>query len=147
MDILICLIENQQIGLELKKINSVIFAVETISIPHADSHFLGAINVHGTITLVLNMRKLLGLPIKELEANDQFILYDIHQKQMALWVDHVKRVKFYENEELIPAAEFLTHLPGLQYGIKEDNQIILIYDLEKLLPSSLLNKQLKVGHK
>jgi purine-binding chemotaxis protein CheW len=138
MDILVCSIEEQKIGLELDKINSVVLAVETTPVPHASDYFLGAINVHGSVAPVLNMRKLLGLPAKELEIKDHFILCTIHEKQAALWVDSVLYVKNYE-EELLPADSYLPNLAGLQYLVKEkDGQIILIYNLEKLLPSDSL---------
>lgn len=134
MDILICSIEEQQIGLELDKIHSVILAVETTVIPNAPDYFLGAINVHGQITLVIDMHKFLGKSTRELKLEDQFILCDIHQKQVALWVDNVKNIKHFKQEEFIPAEQILPDLPGLQYVLKEDGRIILIYDLEKLLP-------------
>lgn len=134
MDILVCLIAEQQIGLELDRIHSVVLAVETTPLPNAPDYFVGAINVHGQITLVIDMHKLLGGAKRELKLEDQFILCDIHQKQVALWVDSVKSIKHFKKEELIPADQVLPDLLGLQYVFKEDGQIILIYDLEKLLP-------------
>lgn len=139
MDILVCSIEGQQIGLVLAKINSVVLAVETTPLPNAPDHFLGAITVHGLITPVLNMRKILGEPIRELEVQDQFILCNIHQKQVALWVDKVKYVRHCKEEEFIPAEQILPDLMGLQYALKDNGQIILIYDLEKLLPDSSIS--------
>lgn len=139
MDILVCAIEEKQIGLELNKINSVVLAVQTTKLPNAPDHLLGAINVHGQITPVLNMRKLLGGSLRELDVNDQFILCNIHQKQVALWVDNVKYIKQYKAEEFIPAEQFLPDLLGLQYVLKEDGNIILIYDLEKLIPSNAIS--------
>lgn len=138
MDILVCSVEGQPIGLELKKINSVVFAVETTPLPHASEHILGAINVHGQITLVLNLRSLLGSPLKELEISDHFILCNIHQKEVALWVDNIEHIKQYRQEEFIPADQILPDLTGLRYGVKDKEKIILIYDLEKLLPLDLL---------
>jgi len=105
MDILICTVEGQQIGLALNKVHSVVLAVETMPLPNAPHHFLGAINVHGEITCVIDMRKLLGLKAKELDINDQFILCNIHQKQVALWVDCVKNIKQVKTDEFIPAEQ------------------------------------------
>lgn len=139
MDILVCTIEGQLYGLELYKVNSVVLAVEPTSLPNAPEQFLGAINVHGQITPVLNMRQLLDMPTRELELNDQFILCNIYQKPVALWVDSVKHIKNYSEEEFIPAKEVLPDLPGLQYILKEDAQMILVYDLEKLLSPSLIS--------
>lgn len=141
MDILVCSIDKQQIGLELNKINSVVLAVETKQFADNSSkkYFLGLINVHGLITVVLNMRELLGLPMRELEIRDQFIICNLHHKQAALWVDRAMYVKRYKEEEFVPANQVLPHIVGLQYVIKEENeQIILIYNLDELLPTGIL---------
>jgi purine-binding chemotaxis protein CheW len=138
MDILICTVEGQQIGLALNKVHSVVLAVETMPLPNAPHHFLGAINVHGEITCVIDMRKLLGLKAKELDINDQFILCNIHQKQVALWVDCVKNIKQVKTDEFIPAEQVLPDIKALQYVLKENDQMILVYDLEKLIPSNSL---------
>lgn len=138
MDILVYSIEEQQYGIELSKINSVILAVEITPLPNAPDHFLGAINVHGQITLVLDMRKLLGWPKKEMDVKDQFILCNIQQKQVILWVDSVKLIKHYNEEELMPAENYFPHLMGLKYVLKDEGQMIFLYDLEKLLPSDSL---------
>jgi len=139
MDILVCSIQGQRYGLDLNKVQSVVLAVESTELPNAPDYFLGAINVHGEITLVVDMRKLFGLPIKELEINDHFILCKIHKKQVALWVDQVKHIKHYREEEFIPAEQVLPELSGLQYVLKEEGQITLVYDLEKILPSNVIS--------
>ncbi len=139
MDILVCSIEGQQIGLELNKINSVVLAVETAAIPNAPDYFLGAINVHGQIIPVLDMRRLLGKPIKELDVKDQFIICTIHQRLVAIWVDNVMHIRHYKREELNSVDKILPDNLGLQYIFKEDGQIIFVYDLEKLLPLQAMN--------
>lgn len=136
MDILVCLIDEQLYGFGLDKINSVVLAAETTLLPNAPDFFFGAINVHDEITPVINMRKLLKLPTRELELKDQFILCNVHRKQLALWIDSVKCIKNYKEEAFIPAQQFLPDLIGLKYILKEEEQMIFIYDLEKLIPFS-----------
>lgn len=133
MDILVCSIGELRIGLMLAKIFSVVLAVQTTTLPNAPDYFLGAITVHNQVTPVLNMRRLLGEPAKDLEVQDQFILCDVQQRQVALWVDQVNYIKQYKEEEFIPAQKIFPNARGLQYVLKENGQIILIYELEKLL--------------
>lgn len=135
MNILIYTIEGQQYGLSLNVVKSAALAVEYVPIPNSPEYILGAINVRGHITTVINMRMLFGWPVREISTSDQFVLCEFNQKHMALWVDSIKGVKLIKEQELIPAQEILPDLEDLQYVLKENDQIILLYDIEKLLES------------
>lgn len=134
MNILIWVIENQQYAVDLAKIDSVLLACEVTYLPNAPDDILGAINVHGQIVPVINMRQLLGLPKKEIEIQDHFILVHVHEKQMALLVDNVKGVRPCIQKELIPAHEVLPNLEAVEHVLKENGQIVLLYNLDKLIP-------------
>ena len=134
MYILIWVIENQQYAIDLAAVDSVLLACEMTYLPHAPREMMGAINVHGQVVPVINMRHLLGLPEKEMVLTDHFILIHVHQKQLALLVDNVKGVKFCTQKELIPAREVLPDLEAIEHVIKENEQIVLLYNLNKLIP-------------
>lgn len=138
MFILTCTIEGQEYAFDLAKVESSILATEVTSLPRAPEFVLGAINIHGQVIPVFNMRKLLNLPTRELEIKDQFILCYVHQKHIALWVDNVKQVKFCDEKDLIPADHSCGDAEAVQYVVKDNGQIILLYDLEKLLSSHTL---------
>lgn len=133
MEILICSIEEQQYGFQLTDIKRVILSVEIAPIPNAPAHVKGAINVHGEILPVINLRHIFGWPSKELEPNDRFILCHIGGKQLALWVDKVNQVKKYTNDELVSAKELLPDLDSFEFALKDAGRIVLLYDLEKLI--------------
>lgn len=133
MNILIYIIEGQQYGLELEKIKSAVLAVEITHLPNSPDYILGAINAHGQLIPVVNMRKILGLPERELGTADQFILCEINKMDVALWVDQIKGVKAYPETDLIPAQEVLPNTKNLRYVFKEDDKFVLIYDLENSL--------------
>ncbi|QLH36665.1 MAG: chemotaxis protein CheW [Parachlamydiaceae bacterium] len=101
MDILIYSIDEKLFGVEIGKVQSVISSVEVTELPNVPHCFLGAINVHGELILVLNLRHLFGMPAKELDITDQFILCTIRQNLMALWVDDVKDIRHLDAKELI----------------------------------------------
>lgn len=133
--ILIWMIEDQQYAIPLTIVDSILLACAVTHLPNAPPHIIGAVNVHGQILPVLNMRQLLGLPQKEIEIQDHFILVHVHQKQMVLLVDKIKNVKFYTAQELIPAQEILPNIDAVEHVLKENGQIILLYNLDKLIPA------------
>lgn len=135
MHILIWKIENQQYAIDLAVVDYILLAAAITRLPHAPDYILGALNVHGQVIPVINMRKLLGLPEKEIETKDYFILAHVHQKPAILWVDNVERVRLCKEKELISAQEVLPDLEAVDHVLKENGQIILLYDLEKLIPS------------
>lgn len=132
--VLIWTIADQQYAVNLEAVESILLACAVTHLPSAPPYIMGAINIHGQVVPVLNMRQLLGLPLKDVEIQDHFILVYIHQKRSALFVDKVKDVKFCNAEDLIPAQEILPNTDAVEHVLKENGQIILLYNLDKLIP-------------
>lgn len=133
MYVLIWVIDNQQYAMDLLSINRILLATEITPLPNAPDHILGAINVHGKITPVVNMRILLGLPQKEIGVSDRFILCRFHQSEIALWVDSIKYVKLCIEKELISAQQLMPDLKNTEYVLKENGVITPLCDLNKLI--------------
>ncbi len=134
MNTILFSIDQQRFGLDLSSIERVIHAVEITSLPHAPDHIMGAINIQGSIVQVINLRTILGLPSREIELSDQFIICRLKNKKMALWVDTVCGIEEYTKEALIPAREVFPNIAGVDFVVKEKEDFILIYNLEKLIP-------------
>lgn len=135
MHILIWKIDNQSYAIDLNVVNSVFLAAEVTPLPQAPVDVLGALNIHGQIVPVINMRKLLDVAPKEIDIKDHFILVHLRQRAWILWVDRVDRVQLCSEEELIPAHEHLPNLEAVDYVLKDGGNMILLYDLEKLIPN------------
>ncbi len=133
MDILIYTIDDQKFALNLTSVDRVILPVEMTPIHSPRKDVMGAINIHGDVIPVINMRLLLNIPMKEMDLNDHFILCHMDHSRVALWVDSVKMVREAIEKELIPAQEVMPELDAVEYVLKDDEQITLLIDLEKLL--------------
>ncbi len=131
MQILIFHIEKQKYALDLNCVERILLAVQYTPMPSNPEYVLGAINIHGDIIPVINTRKLLGLQPKEITPSDNYILCKIHHQRMALFVDHVEMVKICE--------EFTRCNTPTQCILKEEEEITLFCDLEKLVPECLLS--------
>ncbi len=135
MKTILFLIDQQQIGIDLSCVERVIHAVEVTALPHSPNHIMGAINIQGTIVQVVDLRKILGLSNREIELTDQFIICHIKNKKMALWVDTVSGIEEFQQEALIPANEVLQNIKDVDYVIKKNENFILVYNMEHLIPS------------
>ncbi len=135
MDVLIWKIENQQYAIDLAVVDYLFLAAEMTLLPHAPDDIGGVLNLHGQVIPVVNVRKCLGFSAKEIEITDHFILCHVHQNQILLWVDTVCYVKSFLEEDLIPAHQVLANFDAVEHVLKEKGEIILLYDLQKLLPS------------
>lgn len=134
MHILICSVEDQQYAFDLSVVERAILAIETIPVPHAPKHVLGAINVHGRIIPVISLRELLDLPKKEIDINDHFVICRVGNQEAALWVDNVQMVQTCHADKLIPGHEIMPHLNTVRYALKEADTVTLILDLDVLIP-------------
>lgn len=127
-------IDHQLFALELSCIDRVILAVEITPLPHAPEQILGAINIQGSIVQVVSLRHIFGMPAREIELNDQFIICHSKNKKLALWVDSVSGVREYPKEALIPATEVFPDIEDVDYVARENENFVLIYNLDKLVP-------------
>lgn len=135
MHILVCSLEGRRYGFDLGRVERGMLAVEVTSLPNMPGHVLGAVNIHGDIVPVINLRKLLGLPLREVDANDHFVLCKAHNRSVALWVDHAKTVRKCSEGELLPAEGVIPGIHAAEHVLKEDGEITLLFDLDRLIPS------------
>lgn len=134
MHILVCSIDSQLYGLDLENVERSIPAMDVTPMPNAAPHILGAVNLHGRIIPVTSVRALLGIPTRELDINDHFVVCKTHERPFALWVDRVKLVRSCQEADLLSSAEIMPGVDGIQFVLKDDGHIILIFDLNKLIP-------------
>lgn len=131
-EVLVFTVEDQQFALDLSCLERVIWAVEITPVPNESDNIAGIINVHGTIIPVINVRKLLGREERAIILSDQLIVCAINGKKCALWVDDVHGVASYEEKNFIPAAEVFPKEHLIDYVIKNEESIILVYNWGKL---------------
>lgn len=134
MHILVCTVEEQRYAFDLNAVERAVLAIETIPVPHAPEHVVGAINVHGRVIPVISLRKLLDLTKKEIDINDHFVICRIGNQKVALWVDKVQMVQTCNADQLIPGREIMPHLNTVRYALKEADIVTFILDLDMLVP-------------
>lgn len=120
-------------AIPLDVVHRVIRSVKLTPLPAGSNHICGVINMHGAILPVIDTRHVLGLPLKEIELDDVFIIIQSSKRTVVLIADSVDQVvEIPENQvtnstDIIPEFEHLTGLTRLH------NDIVLIQDIEKCM--------------
>ena len=89
---LLFFIEEGRYALDVTAVERIVRAVDVTFVPDAPDFVRGLINVAGDIVPVIDMRLKLGLPIRDMELSDRFILINVAGRLRALLVDRVEGV-------------------------------------------------------
>ena len=89
---LLFFIEEGRYALDVTAVERIVRAVDVTFVPDAPDFVRGLINVAGDIVPVIDMRRKLGLPIRDMELSDRFILINVAGRLRALLVDRVEGV-------------------------------------------------------
>lgn len=126
-------LDEGQYAIQLSAVSRVVRAVEVTPLPEGPETILGVINVGGLIVPAVNLRKIFGLPQREIDLNDQFIIANTSHRKVALAVDKVTEVVESLDKKIVKSEEILPQLTYVEALSKLKGVIILILDLDRLL--------------
>lgn len=126
-------LSGQDYALLLPVVERVVWAVELKPLPKAPDIILGLINFRGRVVPVANIRKRFGLPHRQIELNDHFIIANTARRCLALAVEEVRGVAECGEGEVMPAGEVLPKMDYVSGVAKLPGGIILVHDLDAFL--------------
>ena len=126
-------LDDQQYSLPLSNIERIVPAAYVTLLPKAPDIVTGIINIQGQVVPVINLRRRFQLPERLLDPADQFIIAHTLQRTVVLVVDAVIGVINIPNRALVHQADILPSLEHVAGAVKQEDGIILIYDLEACL--------------
>lgn len=126
-------LDEQRYALPINSVKRIVHAVEVTPLPKAPEIVLGVISLQGQVIPVVNIRKRFGLPDRELELNDHFVIAQTSQRIIALAVDVVSSVVERFKEEIIPSKKVLSDIEYIAGIIRLEDGLILVHDLHQLL--------------
>ncbi|MFZ4546294.1 MAG: chemotaxis protein CheW [Bacteroidales bacterium] len=132
VEILSFTLDSQRFALPLSTVERVLRALAVTHIPDAPPIVYGVIDYYGEIIAVINLRSHLKLTPKDVYINDRFIVVKTSGRKLALVVDEVESVMKPLDKDISQAEEINSGLK-IAKMIRDNNGIIFIYDLEKLL--------------
>jgi len=127
-------LDEQQYALNLAGVERIVRAVEVTPLPDSPESVCGVINVEGRVIPVVNTRRRLGLPERDIELHDLFIIVNENGRSLALVADDVKPVTEMPLNQIVASSALL---PGTGYveGVaKREDGMIVILDVERILP-------------
>ena len=135
----------QRYALSLGAVERVIRAVAVTPVPEAPAYVLGLINMAGQLLPVFSLRRCLGLPEQPVRPENQFVIARTARLTVAIVVDEVQTMSALSVRQTVTVAEAL---PEGEYRVeglmKLDGDIVLIYDLDKLISQADQERLLQV---
>ena len=131
--ILIFALDEPRYALYLSAVERVVHAVETTALPTAPKFVVGVINMQGQVIPVLDIRSCFGIPAREINQDDQFILARTSKRLVALVVDSVIGIHELSAQELVTARQILPGTAYIDSLAKIKGDLVLLCDLEQFL--------------
>ena len=126
-------LDERRYALPLAAVERVVRAVDVTPLPKAPPIVLGAINVHGRVLPVINVRRRFLMADREIGPADWFLLAHTARHTVVLVVDESEGVVERPQAEIVPSTQMvagLDHFPGV---LRLDDGLVLIHDLERFL--------------
>lgn len=133
VQLLIFCVDGQRYALALEVVERIVRAAEITPLPKAPAIVLGVLDVQGDVLPVLDVRSRFGLPQRDIEPWQQFLIARVASRPMALVIDAAMEVIEVSSTEIIAAEQIV---PGMEHvrGVAVlDDGLVLIHDLEQFL--------------
>nr|WP_297762799.1 chemotaxis protein CheW [uncultured Butyrivibrio sp.] len=128
-------IKNENFGIDISFVNSIIQMPHITSVPKSPEHYSGIITLRGEVVPVISLRRKMNLDDEAYTDNSRIIITDIEKdKQVGLIVDEVKEVVEIPSDEIMEPSPFLKKEESLISGVgKKDNELISVCNIEMLI--------------
>jgi purine-binding chemotaxis protein CheW len=126
-------IENQSYALSLNVIERVVAAAEVKPVPGAPDIILGIINIYGSLISVINTRKHLNLPARDLDPKDKFVILSDLKRRVVIVVDEVTGVIETAAGDVLLSKEDLPDNEIVEGIIKQEGNLIYKLNPEIIL--------------
>ena len=131
--LLVFRLDDQRYALPLATVARVIRAVAVTPLPGAPAIVHGAIDVHGRVFPVVNVRRRFLMPDRAIGPADWFLLAHTARNTVVLVVDESEGVIERSQADIVASAQVV---PGLEYFpgvVRLDEGLALIHDLDRFL--------------
>ena len=131
--ILVFTLDESHYALPLSVVERVIRVVEITPLPKAPEFIPGVINLQGMVIPVIDLRKRLGLPWREMILDDRFVIARTSRRTVAILADSVAGIPELSERDLVKADKELPFAGFIKGLVKLNDELIMIYDLDQFL--------------
>jgi purine-binding chemotaxis protein CheW len=136
MRLLLFTIDDGRYALRAEVVAEIVRAVSVTPLPNAPSVIEGIIDVRGRVVPVFDLRKRFGLPSRELDVADQFVIARAATRLAALHVDRALDLADVDDAAVtslaaeVPSAQHITGVATMPDGLA------LIHDVDAFLSAA-----------
>lgn len=133
VEVVVFVVERQRYALRVDAAERVLPMAAVSPLPGSPAVALGAINLHGTVVPVLDIRRRLGLPPHDYGLGARLLVARTSRRVLALPVDEVLGVRkvttdaVVSPDDVLPGTAYLSGIAALPDGL------LLIHDLDAFL--------------
>ncbi len=132
--LVVFMVDEQQFALNLTSVERIVRAVEITHVPGAPDTILGVINLEGRIVPVVDSRRRLGMPERDIQLEDLFIIVTEHHRTAALVGDEVKPVMQVSANEMVSSDRIISGENARFDGVaKVADEMIMVLTLDNVL--------------
>ncbi len=125
----------EQYAVPIHQVQEIIRVGPITRVPNAPTYIEGVINLRGRILPVINLRRRLGLPERDLTKASRIIVTEVADKTVGLLVDSVSHVIKLPGDKVEPPPEEVLDIDSDYItGVgKLQDALVIMLDLERLL--------------
>jgi purine-binding chemotaxis protein CheW len=122
-------------GVEISAIESIIKMQPITKVPHSPSFVEGITNLRGTVLPVIDLRKRFDLPPAERSRDTRIVVTNLGDKKVGMTVDSVSEVLTIQSNLVEPPPSMISsgHTEFLQGIVKISDRLIILLNLERIL--------------
>ena len=129
-------ISDEEFGIDINKVNSIIKMEKITKIPNAEYYIEGMINLRGKIIVVINLNKKLHLDERKWDKNTRIIVVELEHDTVGIIVDAVNEVLRLSENKIEEAPPVILEKIDADYlqgvGVLGERLVILL-DVDKVL--------------
>lgn len=135
--LVLCTLDDKRYALPLPAVERVVRAVEITPLSERQGGILGVINVQGKIVPVVNVRRWLNLPEREMDLHSRMVIVREQARSLAIVVDSVSGIVTMAKESVILRDQIGADLASVLGVAKIDGEMIPVIDIARLFTSEV----------
>jgi len=126
---------DDEFAVDILNIQGINRMVEITKVPNSPQYVEGIICLRGNILPIIDLRKRLGLPIKEYDKSTRFIVVEIEHRVTGFIVDSVSEVLRINRNITEPPPAIVSGIDSeyITSVAKLEDRLIILLDLNKIL--------------
>ncbi len=131
--IVVFIINDQQFAVPVQQVERIVQAVEISCLPNLSAKLLGIINMQGEIIPVIDIRRCMAIPAREIKLSDKLVIIKFSQNQLlAFLVDKIVAVIDDYSQQYALEQSVFSKLNYNETVVKANGSlIVMLPDLEK----------------